>query len=427
MVDRRSALCKHCFLQSISPPFFNNRLLSILDQLQLKQTWIDFLSDRTDKNRLSDEEHLFFTSLIESGDYLDAARSVSSLSTVKKMLVNKGGTNKKRVVYTFTPTENASLKIIAFLCSRFDGRLPDNLYSFRSGCGVKSAIVRLTNTPNIDKMWAYKLDIHDYFNSINVEQLMFELKSVIFDDPELFAFFEMLLSGDCASYDGKIVHESRGVMAGTPTSTFLANVFLSPLDRHFIDRNVLYARYSDDIILFASTQEDLSEHRAYISDYLFGCGLTINTDKEGVYEPDSGWEYLGIAYKAGRIDLSHNTKEKLKGKIRRKARALYRWKLKKGAGNEQAMRAFLRAINRKLYIESEDNRFCWSRWFFPLINTDEGLHELDEYIVQYARFVGCGCFGSSSYRIRYSLIGKLGFRPLVAEYWDIKKAKASKV
>ena len=39
-------------------------------------------------------------------------------------------------------------------------------------------------------------------------------------------------------------------MAGTPISTFLANLHLAHMDHYFADAGILYARYSDDIILF---------------------------------------------------------------------------------------------------------------------------------------------------------------------------------
>lgn len=46
-------------------------------------------------------------------------------------------------------------------------------------------------------------------------------------------------------------------MAGTPMSPFLANVYLTEMDKYFEERDVLYFRYSDDIILFADSMEEL--------------------------------------------------------------------------------------------------------------------------------------------------------------------------
>lgn len=50
---------------------------------------------------------------------------------------------------------------------------------------------------------------------------------------------------------GKVVSAKKGAMAGVPFSGFCANLYLRKLDRAFAGR--LYARYSDDIIVFADT------------------------------------------------------------------------------------------------------------------------------------------------------------------------------
>ena len=74
-------------------------------------------------------------------------------------------------------------------------------------------------------MWAYKVDIHNYFNSIPIPDLMPVLSRILGDDPELYSFFENLLSDDRALFGEDVIREERGVMAGTPTAPFLANVY----------------------------------------------------------------------------------------------------------------------------------------------------------------------------------------------------------
>ena len=380
------------------------------------------MADRTQKQRLSREEAIFFASFIDSGECLTAAENIGSLSVVQKRLINKSGTDKKRVVYSFSPGENAVLKVIAHLCYRYDAHMPANLYSFRRDSSAKTAVRRIVSARGIDNMYAYKLDIRDYFNSIDPRLLLAGLRTLLTDDAPLYAFFYNMLTADTAMFDGALVHEQRGVMAGTPTSPFLANVYLLPLDRYFERRGALYARYSDDIILFANTPEELSADRTAIRQMLEEHRLEINAEKEAVALPHETWTFLGISYTNGAVDLSENTKRKLKGKIRRKARALYRWKLRKGESDERAIRAFIRSINRKLYERPDDaHRFSWTRWFFPLVTVADGLHEMDEYLVQYMRYVAYGGFGRSGYRLRYETLKGYGFRPLVAAYYRYKK------
>ena len=46
-------------------------------------------------------------------------------------------------------------------------------------------------------------------------------------------------------------------MAGMPLSAFFCNVYLMELDAWFEERKILYARYSDDIIVFAEREEQI--------------------------------------------------------------------------------------------------------------------------------------------------------------------------
>ena len=50
--------------------------------------------------------------------------------------------------------------------------------------------------------------------------------------------------------DGKIIEEEKGIMAGVPIASFLANYYLKDLDNYFYKHGVTYCRYADDIIVF---------------------------------------------------------------------------------------------------------------------------------------------------------------------------------
>lgn len=72
-----------------------------------------------------------------------------------------------------------------------------------------------------------------------------------------------------------------------PTASFLANVYLMEVDRHFQEAGVIYARYSDDIILFAEDREALDRHRSTLLAFFDKYRLTVNPSKERVYSPEN--------------------------------------------------------------------------------------------------------------------------------------------
>ncbi|MDR0837535.1 MAG: hypothetical protein LBM94_04915 [Propionibacteriaceae bacterium] len=397
--------------------------MSILDALDDANTWAQFRQYKLDKGHLSARELGWLDTFIEAEGYRGPAQAaregVWPLPT--KRLINKLGKAKKRVVYRFPDAENWTLKLLAWLLFAYDDRQPDGCYSFRRNFGVLRALRELTALPGINNMWCYKADITNYFNSVPVPLLHPVLARVIDDDQPLFDFLMRLLSEDralCAGDDDSdVVEEPRGVMAGTPISPFLANIYLSALDEWFVSRGVPYARYSDDIVIFANSQAELDVLRADFLRLIGEHGLHVNPDKESVSAPGIAWEFLGVSYCNGTIDLSSTTKTKLKGKIRRKARALRRWMLRKSADPEVAMRALIRVFNRKFYSLHDPNDLTWARWFFPLLTTSDGLHEIDEYLQAYVRYIPTGRFTKANYRVSYDDLKRLGYRPLVHEFY----------
>ena len=395
-------------------------MVQILDLLSEQQTWEEFLTYRLLKGRFNWYEFDEADTYVSKKQYRDVVARLQRgdpLSVPTRHLVNKMGSGKKRVVYSFPPEEMIVMKAMAYLLYRYDAQLAPNCYSFRRGLTAHDAIRHLVRTIDNQPMWAYKLDIHNYFNSISIPQLLPILSEVLADDPPLYAFFERLLTDGRALSGDEIICEKRGVMAGTPTSPFLANIYLREVDRHFADAGVLYARYSDDIILFAPDRQTLDRHIDELNTFLEKYQLEVNPDKVRIYRPDEAFDFLGFKCKRHHIDIADATRQKMKDKIRRKARALQRWRSKNDVDGEKAMKAFIRHFNRKFFESDNPSTLTWAKWFFPIINQTEGLKEIDRYLQSNLRYVATGRHNKANYRIRYDLLKELGYRSLVHEFY----------
>ena len=403
------------------PFFFHYDMEPILDLLSKRQTWEEFLAYRLLKGRfnwyefdeadmyVSEEKYLGVVERLQRGD---------GLSIPTRHLVNKMGSGKKRVVYSFPPDEMTVLKAMSFLLYRYDPLLAPNCYSFRRGLTAHDAIRHLVRAIGDRPLWAYKLDIHNYSNSITIPLLLPILNEVMADDPSLYRFFEQMLTDGRALCDGTVVSEERGVMAGTPTSPFLANLYLREVDRHFADSGVLYARYSDDIILFAPDRQTLDGHIDVLTRFLAKYRLEANPDKVRIYRPDEAFDFLGFKCKGHGIDIADGTRQKMKDRIRRKARSLHRWSSKNNVAAEKAMKVLVRYFNNKFFDADDAPTLTWSRWFFPVINQTEGLREIDRYLQYNLRFVATGKHNKANYRIRYDQLKQLGYRSLVHEFYE---------
>ena len=400
---------------------------SLLDKLSEPATWQEYQAYKTEFAQLSQREQAELNEFIQEERWKPVVERLlpanGGLGIPTKRLINKFGKSTKRVVYSFAAAEQQVLKVLAWLLYCYDDVHSPQCYSFRRGTGAHRAIRRLTSLAQIDSLYCYKLDIHDYFNSIDVESLLPILARVLSDDRPLYDFFADFLQTNQAVFEGEQISEQRGVMAGTPTAPFLANLYLGEMDRVLSSQAVAYARYSDDIIIFAESAEQLGELQLLVQKLLADYGLEINASKETCSGPGEAWEFLGVSYQQGTIDLSAASRRKLKTKIRRKARALRRWMLRKPASSQRATAAMIRSMNRKFFERGDAHELTWSRWFFPLITTSKSLAAIDAYLQQELRTIATGRHRKANYRQSYSQLKQLGYRNLVHEYYRFREAR----
>ncbi len=394
---------------------------TMLEQLKNERCWEDFYAYRTSLVCPKDFAKEL-RGFIDEKRYLPVCEAIGRgerFPLPKKAVISKMSSQKKRTVYIYPKAENTVLKMLTWLLlRRYDDVFSPVLYSFRPGRTAKDAVRSLTHTRGIWQKYCYKADIHDYFNSIPVEQFLPILERTLAGDPQTFSFLRSLLEEPCALQDGREVAESKGIMAGTPLSAFYANLYLKDLDAHFCEAGIPYARYSDDIILFADTAEERDLYVSWLRAFLTGRGLTLNPAKESVCAPGKAWTFLGFVCSDGRVDIAPATVRKLKQKMRRKARALQRWRKRNGVSGEKAAAAFIRIFNRKLLENSADSDLTWSYWFFSVIDTADSLHEIDLYAQDCLRFLISGTRTKARYNVRYKDLKKLGYRSLVHAYYS---------
>ena len=393
---------------------------SLLDYLDMPELWEEFLTFKQQK-QLSGGKDRELQEFIRNREYLPVVQAMQQnkeFPVPRKAEIGKMGSEKKRTVYIYPKAENYCLKLLTFLLIRkYDHLFADNLYSFRAHRDVKLAFRRLARYPGIEKMFTYKVDISNYFNSVDVEQFLPILRKNMADDPECCEFLVRLLQEPGVYDRGKWISERKGFMAGTPQSSFFANLYLADMDRTFEEQGILYSRYSDDIIVFARDQEELERCRALIGQMLAQKGLTVNPKKEISTAPGEKWTYLGFSFENGIIDISPVSVTKIKHKMRRKARALKRWQNRKGLNGECAAKAFVRAMNHKLFDNPADHELTWARWFCPVINTTASLAEIDRYEQDCIRYLVTDRRTKARFNCRYEQMKSFGYRSLVHEYY----------
>lgn len=385
--------------------------------------WNEYLNYKSSKDYINKKEKEELINFIQNKKYKKICDELVNgkyiFSIPKKHIISKGATNKKRVVYTYNEDEMMLLKYISYVLYDYDYIFSPNLYSFRKNNSVKRAIKNISNIKNIRNMYGYKVDIQNYFNSIDINLLLDNLKKDIKDNA-LFVLIETILKSEYVEYNNKIITENKGAMAGIPISAFLANYYIKEIDEYFWNQNLVYFRYADDIIMFCNTKEDLINNQKILKDFIKKYNLNINHNKEYFFEKNEKWEFLGFSFINGDIDLSENSVRKIKAKIRRSARGIRRWMLKKNVHYNQALKAMNRKYNRKFYGKQDKLELSWKYWFFPTITTDKSLKVIDKYMQQELRYIVTGKHNKRNYKIvPYTVLKNCNYKPLVSEYYKL--------
>ncbi len=151
----------------------------------------------------------------------------------------------------------------------------DNMFLSNRECWsqMQKALKTHSKIPRFE--YVVKLDISDYFRSINQHQLVNTLADAGLE-PSLTTRLEAIL----LKYTGQ--KSSRGIIQGVNTSDLFGSFYLNPIDRQFLDRRLASVRYVDDIYVFVPSLRAADKVLSWLIPTLRVYDLTLNETKSVV-------------------------------------------------------------------------------------------------------------------------------------------------
>jgi RNA-directed DNA polymerase len=354
------------------------------DRLAFKDKTDNF--DMDDLYRIKEtDERLLLAEQICTGTYV--------WSVPEKLLLAKNGSTKKRTVYMYSGKDRfiigALYRALGILNSE---NIADNCFSYKRGVNTSSAIKYISAIKKDSTLFGVKLDISAYFNSVNREHLNNCLTELFGETSGIRKSMDSIFNNDIVMYKGQELLEYKSLVPGCALGSFFANYCLRELDYHFKDKGIVYARYSDDIIVFAETEALVNEHLDVIKERIFAYGLTINESKYVHFLPEQDVEYLGLKLGAEGIDISNHAKNKLKATIRRWVKAGRKSIEIDGKNFDRVAKNMVNRLNWKLYKSyvQDERKFGWAYYAFRYITDLQSLTELDFYLRDRLRYLKTG-------------------------------------
>jgi group II intron reverse transcriptase/maturase len=291
---------------------------------------------------------------------------------LRTVVIPKPGGGERELSIPNTQDRLIQQAICQPLSELFEPLFSEHSYGYRPGKSAHDAVRAMRNYVAEGKGHVVDVDIQRFFDEVNHDILMHQIGQQVTDRQVLRLIGNHLRAGKLR--DGrKVRHNGRGIPQGGPMSPLLANIYLTPLDRQLEQWGVSFARYADDLTLFADSQSQAEALLERVIDWIAQrLKLRVNRQKSGTRPPDRG-NFLGYRVeKDNRLALSEKNVARFKARVREllSARNPWRWaelidrwqQYVRGWWNYCRLSEWYEAKNLSRWCRRHVRKLCWQRW-----------------------------------------------------------------
>jgi len=134
----------------------------------------------------------------------------------------------------------------------FESEFSTHSYGFREGRNAHQAVRDVEAGWQEGRRHAVDCDLKSFFNTVNHDRLMGQLREKIRDRMVL-GLIRRYLTAGVVLPDGTREATPKGVPQGGPLSPLLANITLDPLDKELERRGHRFVRYADDFLIMVKS------------------------------------------------------------------------------------------------------------------------------------------------------------------------------
>lgn len=310
-----------------------------------------------------------------------------------------------REVYVNEDVDRIVLTLINdCLCALFPEMIHKQCKSYQKGIGCQEVVQTITkeidrlNKNTNDKFIGYKADLSKYFDSVRIEIIdnvfdTFE-KKLGFDvgtEPVITILRKYYHNDLVFDVDGNLIEHYGSLKQGCAVASILANVVLYDVDKTLSEMDIIYYRYSDDIVMIG---KDADKAKETLENMLQQYGLKLNPKKVEALYSDVWFKFLGFNIKGNMITLSKNRVKKFQKEI------VSRTLNKPNITERQAKENIINYLYR--------GEYCWATSCLGTVNVKHDLDEMNLFIMDCLRACKVRETNKHKGKISISKIGGLG-------------------
>lgn len=252
--------------------------------------------------------------------------------------------------------------------------------SYQKGIGcpqtVKEISKKICSMPG--EVVGYKADLSKYFDKVKIEVIDKALDELDTGSP-LDEIVKNYYHNDLIfDVDGNLTEHYGSLKQGCAFASFLANYVLRDVDEELSKMDILYCRYSDDLLMIG---KDANKALRKLKEMLEPKGLSLNPKKVESVSKHQYFTFLGFNICGPHISFSKKSIKNFQREVEART-------IKAKCSTTKA----IHRVNQYLYegYVVDDKRFGWAAYFLPTVNVEDDIQELNRFVMDCIRAVDSG-------------------------------------
>jgi len=175
-----------------------------------------------------------------------------------------------------------------------DKEFEDCSFAYRKERSVQKAIRRIVDLRDKGYVWVVDADITLFFDEIDHEILLRELKKYVTDE-RVTDLIRRWLNSDIV-HDRRRFKLMKGVPQGSPISPLLSNLYLDSFDELLQSSKLKHVRFADDFIVLCKERPKAEDALELTGETLKRLKLSLNAEKTRLVHFNQGFRFLGVEF-----------------------------------------------------------------------------------------------------------------------------------
>jgi RNA-directed DNA polymerase len=222
------------------------------------------------------------------------ANNVYSPHPLKQVFIPKNNGKVRELRIPTVRDRIVQQALLNVLVPLIEPTFSDCSFAYRPNLSIIKAVEKIAHWRDLGYRWILDADIVKYFDSIDRQILLLELRQHI-DHPGILYLIKAWISSGILTKKGLEIPD-KGIPQGAVVSPLLANVYLDKFDRAIINTDLKLVRYADDFLLLGKNRNRILQAYTEVVKLLHTLNLAIHTDKTQITNFEQGFRFLGHGF-----------------------------------------------------------------------------------------------------------------------------------